>query len=222
MFELITAPQNLPFSVALALMFGIALLEGITALFGAAISGMLDSLIPDLEVDADLSDVELQSPHALSRLLSWLRVGKVPVLILLVIFLTGFGLIGLALQSLMNNALGFMFPALIASIPAALLALPIVRVMGGFIGKILPKDETEAVSQDSFIGRIAIITLGVAKAGSPAEAKIKDQFGTTHYIMVEPEQATDELDATIPLLIVKKAGHLFKVIRNENINLIDK
>lgn len=222
MLELITAPQNLPFSVALAVMFGIALLEGITAVFGAALSGLLDSLIPDFEVDADLSDVEIQSPNALSRLLGWLRVGKVPVLILLVIFLTGFGLIGLALQSFVDNQFGFMLPALIASIPAALLALPVVRLLGGFIGMILPKDETEAVSQDSFIGRIATITLGVAKVGSPAEAKIKDQFGTTHYIMVEPEQGADELDASTPLLIVKKAGHLFKVIRNKNMNLVDE
>lgn len=221
MLEFITAPQNLAFSVALTLMLGIALLEGVTALFGAALSGLLDSILPDLEFDMDLSDVEAQSPNALSRVLGWLRVGKVPVLILLVIFLTGFGLIGLGIQSITQNAIGFLLPGYIASIPAVILALPIVRVLGGVIGFIMPNDETEAVSQDSFIGRIASITLGSAKEGNPAEAKIKDQYGTTHYIMVEPDNVDDELDKTTPILIVKKEGHIFKVIRNENENLVD-
>ena len=138
MIEFILAPQNLPFSIALTLMIGIALLEGVTAVFGAALSGLLDSVIPDIETDINLSDVEVQSPHALSRLLSWLRIGTVPVLILLVIFLTGFGLIGLAIQSFTNNLLGFLWPAYIASIPAIVLALPIVRVLGGLICLIMP------------------------------------------------------------------------------------
>lgn len=221
MLEFITAPQNFAFSVALALMLGIALLEGITAIFGAALSGLLDSVMPDFEVDMDLSDIEAQSPNALSRVLGWLRFGKVPVLILLVIFLTGFGLIGYAVQSFMQSTLGFFLPGYIASIPAVILALPVVRVLGGAIGFIMPKDETEAVSQESFIGRIAAITLGSAKHGSPAEAKIQDQYGTTHYIMVEPDNVGDEFDKTTPVLVVKKEGHIFKVIRNENENLVD-
>ena len=221
MIEFIAAPQNLPFSVALALMIGIALLEGVTAVFGAALSGLLDTLIPDLEVDMGLSDVEVQSPHALSRLLGWLRFGKVPVLILLVIFLTGYGLIGLGIQSITNNTVGFYLPSYVASIPAIVLALPIVRVFGGAIGFIMPKDETDAVSQDSFIGRIANITLGTAKAGSPAEAKLKDKYGNSHYIMVEPDNEKEEFDKTTPVLIVKKSAHIFKVIRNKNQNLVD-
>lgn len=220
MLEFITAPQNLAFSVALVLMMGIALLEGITAIFGVALSGVLDSLLPDFDFDMEL-DVEAHSPHALSRLLAWLRFGKVPVLILLVIFLTGFGLIGLGIQSFTQNTMGFLWPGYIASIPAVFLTLPIVRVLGGAIGFIMPKDETEAVSQDSFIGRIANITLGTAKAGSPAEAKLFDQYGTTHYIMVEPDNVNDEFDKTTPVLVIKKAGHIFKVIKNENQNLVD-
>jgi len=222
MIEFILAPQNLPFSIALTLMIGIALLEGVTAVFGAALSGLLDSVIPDIETDINLSDVEVQSPHALSRLLSWLRIGTVPVLILLVIFLTGFGLIGLAIQSFTNNLLGFLWPAYIASIPAIVLALPVVRVLGGLISLIMPKDETEAISQNSFIGRIANITLGTAKAGHPAEAKFSDKFGTTHYIMVVPDNDEEVLDTSTPVLIVRKEGHLFKVIRNDNINLVDQ
>jgi len=223
--EFIAAPQNLPFSVALALMIGIALLEGITAIFGAALSGILDALIPNFDVDIDsnleLLDVDAHSPNALSRLLSWLRIGKVPVLILLVIFLTAFGLIGLGIQSLIHGMTSFYLPSYIVSIPAVILALPVVRVFGGVIGTILPKDETDAVSQDSFIGRVASITIGNATVGSPAEAKIKDQHGTTHYIMVEPDDKSENYDASVSLLIIKKEGHIFKVIKNENNHLVD-
>ena len=225
MLEFIAVPENLPFSVALALMLGIAILEGITAIFGAALSGILDALIPDLDLDIDsnleMLDVDAHSPNALSRVLSWLRIGKVPVLILLVVFLTGFGLIGLGIQSFIHNMMNFYLPSYIVSIPAVILALPVVRVFGGAIGAIMPKDETEAVSQDSFIGRIATITIGTAKVGNPAEAKIKDNYGTTHYIMVEPDIVGNEYDSKESLLIIKKEGHVFKVIKSDNDHLVD-
>ena len=50
----------------------------------------------------------------------------------------------------------------------------------------MPRDETEAVAEASFIGRDAQIVLGTARAGSPAQAKLQDAFGKTHYIMFEP------------------------------------
>ena len=44
MFTFLTTSQNMPFTVALAVMFGIAILEGITAFFGAALSNVIDAL----------------------------------------------------------------------------------------------------------------------------------------------------------------------------------
>ena len=96
MLDFLLANENLPFTVALAVMFGIAVLEGVMALMGFALSGVLDSLLPDMDFDIE-ADVyaDLETPSPFSRLLGWLRVGKVPMLMLLIIFLTGFGLIGL-------------------------------------------------------------------------------------------------------------------------------
>jgi len=221
MIEFISAPENIPFSVALAVMFGMALLEGITAIFGAALSGLLETLIPDYDFEVDLSDIEAQSPSALSRLLGWLRIGEVPILMLLVVFLTSFGLIGLGIQSFSLGATGYLLPGIVASIPAFILALPVLRILGGLLGKILPKDETEAVSTASFIGRTAIITLGTSKAGSPSEAKVKDKYGVTHYIMVEPDIEGIEFKSGSVILLVKNEGHIFKAIKNRNENLVD-
>ena len=53
MWQLLSASQNLPFSVALVLMLGIAVLEGVTALFGVAASELLESIGPEIDADID-------------------------------------------------------------------------------------------------------------------------------------------------------------------------
>lgn len=224
MSEFLTASQNMPFTVALMVMFGIALLEGLMTLLGVGLSNVIESLMPDIDfdVDADLSGPEVQSATPLSRLLGWLRIGKVPVLMLLVIFLTAFGLIGIAVQSFIHGTAGFLLPGVIASIPAFLLALPVVRVFGSVLSKLMPNDETEAVTVESLIGRVATITLGTAKQGSPAEARVQDMHGTTHYLMVEPDTQQEEFTKGDDVLLVRRAGSIFKVINNTNPSLVDE
>lgn len=222
MMQLITASENLPFTVALAVMFGIALLEGITTVFGAGISAMLDTLLPDMDIDMDLDGSEVRAPNALSRLLGWFRVGRVPVLMLLVIFLTAFGLLGLGIQSVTRGAIGAYAPAWLASIPALVLATPMVRLFGGLLERFMPSDETEAVSMDSFVGRIALITLGKAEKGSPAQARLKDRFGQSHYIMVEPDSEDIVFEQGEQVLLIKKVSSVFLAIRNTSDVLIDK
>ena len=229
MLQFITASQNMPFTVSLAVMLGIAVLEGVMTLMGAGLSGFLDSLLPEIDADVDVdlgsdssmgaSEVPAVTP--LSKLLGWLRVGKVPVLILLVIFLTGFGLLGLTIQSFVHNTAGFFLPGLVASGIAFFLALPVVRVFGGAISAIMPKDETDAVAEKSLIGRIAVITIGTARKGSPAEAKVKDQHGLTHYVMVEPDLEDDTFASGTAVLLIKQEGSVFKAIENTNPALID-
>jgi hypothetical protein len=54
------------------------------------------------------------------------------------------------------------------------------------ISKIIPKDETTAIHSDDLIGRTAKL-YWVRQTNSPAQAKVKDQFGQMHYVLVEPE-----------------------------------
>jgi len=222
MFDFLLATENLPFTVALSVMFGIAFLEGVTVLMGFALSGMLDTLLPDMDFDieADLYS-ELEAPSPFSRLLSWLRVGKVPMLMLLIIFLTAFGLIGLALQSILHSSFDFLLPNWLMSIPAVVLALPVVRVFGGVLNRFMPNDETDAVSIDSLVGRVATITLGTAASGSAAEARVRDVHGTTHYVMVEPDVASDSFSTQSSVLLVRNEGAIFKAITNPNPALVD-
>jgi hypothetical protein len=218
------AGESQVFLIALAVMLMIALLEGVASLLGAGLSGVLDSLLPDVDADVTL-DIDLDgpqsSPPALSRFLSWLRIGEVPVLMLLVIFLAAFGLIGLAMQSMAYGVTGSYLPQWIAVVPALLVAFPLVRLLGGLLAIVLPKDETTAVSEASFVGRIATLTLGSARLGSPAQAKLVDEHGQVHYVMVEPDSTSETFLEGAQVLITERRGAVFRGILNPTSALVD-
>ncbi|MEM9174935.1 MAG: YqiJ family protein [Myxococcota bacterium] len=216
--DLLLAPQNVAFSIALAVMLGIAAIEGVMTLFGAGLSGVLDSLVGDFDLDADV-DLDgdagvdaVPGSGLMTYTLGWLRVGKVPMLVLLVIFLTAFGLSGLALQEAVRDVTGGFLPGSLAWIPAFGVAIPSVRLFGGWIARIIPKDETSAVSARTFVGRVATVTLGTAAEGEPTQARLADEHGRSHYVMVEPDLATDRFETGEQVLLVRQDGARFRVI----------
>jgi len=213
----LATPACLPFSVALAIMTMIAIVERLGALIGIGISGLLDGLFFELDADIDAAETQLSS----SNWLGWLYVGKVPVLIILVLFLTFFGLSGLLIQSLSYYILSGTLSALLVSIPALLIAVICVRFNAGLLSRMIPKDDTEAVNSSSFIGRVAVITLGTARYNSPAQAKLSDQYGQTHYVMVEPDIVDDIFSSGTSVLIVKQEAAIFRVIKNTLKTLVD-
>ena len=219
MWGFLTAGQNLPFTVALAIMGFITLIEAAALLSGGGLSSALESILPDTELDIDSPDAA--GDGTLSALLSWLRVGEVPLLILLVVFLTCFGAAGLAVQSITHDALGFLLPGWLASIPAFVASLPLLRLVGGFIGKVMPRDESSAVSRDALIGRIATILTGTSQAGSAAQGKVRDAYHQDHYVMIEPDNAEDVFPQGKRVLLVRRAGGTYFAIGDINETLLD-
>ncbi|WP_043319792.1 YqiJ family protein [Microbulbifer sp. HZ11] len=208
---------NQLFTGALVLMLMIAVLEGVMLMIGVGISDMLDNLLPDMDIDLDAPDTE--AGGVLTKLLGWLRFGEVPALILLVAFLVSFGVTGLLIQMFSESLLGVLLPGWLLAIPVLLLALPQVRFVGNILRRFAVGDETEAVGRNTFIGRVAVITIGEASAGSPAEARFSDEFGTTHYVMVEPD--TGEIFSQgEQVLLVEERGACFRVIRPTNEHLL--
>jgi hypothetical protein len=203
--------------IALMLLGLIALLEVGGLLFGVAFSGLVDSALPDLAADADIdmdADIDgAEGAGAFSSALSWLGVGKAPLLIVLAAFLAAFGVIGVLGQNFMNGALGFFPSALIAGPLAFIAALPVTRVLAIAIGKMFPKEETDAVSRDMMIGRVAKIIRGTARKGAPAEAKVIGPKGNTHYILVEPE-GDEEFAFGAEILLTEKTGPVFRGVVN--------
>lgn len=183
MTEFILAPGVFPFTVAIGIMFAIAILEGVGMVIGTGISAALETLLPD--VDVDMPDA---SGGALTKILGWMNFGRVPILIILVCFLTAFGIVGYILQSFVASTFGFYLPGVMAVFAALAASLPFTRLFTSVMAKIIPKDETNAVVAEDFIGKTAVVTLGTASKGKPAEAKFTDRFGQVHYTMVEPKE----------------------------------
>ncbi|STY93272.1 YqiJ family protein [Moraxella bovis] len=219
MLDLIFAPQNFIFGVAITLMFLLFILEIVALMIGGA-NDWVDGLLPDelnahAEVGVDVADAGIAV-----RFLSWLYVGKVPVLMLLVLFLAIFGLLGFFIQGILFNLAGFYLPSLIAIIVVWALSLPTLRVFAKGLYKILPKDETTAINQSELIGRVGVITIGTASIDKKAEVKVKDTHNQTHYVMVFSDN--DEiLNQGDFVLLVSYDGVNFRGIRNTNGVLVD-
>ena len=213
MFEFFLAPQNIPFAVSLTVLVLIALLEGVATIVGTGFLSIIKSILPDKAIQLDLEDVDISGKGIFWKTLSWLRLGQVPLLVLLIVFLFSFGVTGLVLQQVIQGITGTLLPAGIAAIPALLITLPLVRILGGGLARIMPKDETSAVTRDTLIGRVAVLTIGHARPGYPAEAKVKDSFGLHHYIMVEPDLEDDEFTKGAEVLLVKYDGLKFYAIK---------
>ncbi|WP_231758859.1 YqiJ family protein [Microbulbifer elongatus] len=208
---------NQLFTGALVLMLMIAVLEGVMLMIGVGISDMLDNLLPDMDIDLDAPETE--AGGVLTKLLGWLRFGEVPALILLVAFLVSFGVTGLLIQMFSESLLGMLLPGWLLAIPVLFLALPQVRFVGNVLRRFAVGDETEAVGRKTFVGRVAVITIGEASAGSPAEARFSDEFGTTHYVMVEPDTG-ETFSQGEQVLLVEERGACFRVIRPTNAHLL--
>ena len=204
---ILTAPETWPFGASLAVMVGLSIIEGAGLLLAYSPSHMLDSLLPDMPDSADSA-------------LGWLHIGTVPLLVLLILFLSGFAIAGYVLQASVQSISGELLPAWLASIPAFLAGVSTVKGIGSVLAKIMPQDESSAVSEQTLIGRSGVVIQGNARDGMAAQAKVRDSYGRSHYVMVEPDLIEETFDEGSDILLVKKIGARFKCIRNPHPTLL--
>lgn len=153
--------------------------------------------------------------------LGWLHFGKVPLLVIIVIFLTTFALAGFIVQLAARGLTGLFLPVPVPVVLALVVGVFGVRVFGGALSKIIPRDETTAVPDASLVGRVGTIVIGTARAGKPAEARIRDEHGASHYVMVEPEEADQAFEAGSSVLLVRHlSGRRFQAIHNPKPELL--
>lgn len=221
MWTLINSPETYPFSVALVLMLLIGLLE-LVSLFTNGFSQQLDNLLPDnlLESSPPELKLPLDQMSVGLRLLEWLYVGRVPLMMLFVMALAVFGAVGWVLQNMYHSLVGSLMNVYVAVILAMMLSLPVLRVCAAGWYKIMPKDESSAVNEDSLIGRVGVVVLGVASATQAAQIRVKDSQGQQHYIMALADGGSDLPQGTA-VLIVSRQGHLYHIIENVNGVLVD-
>ena len=206
-------------------MLAIGAIELLSLVIGFSPSSSIESVLPEVEVpDLEVPDIDVpEVPEAdadlggadlgpLSAILSWLSVGRLPILILFVIFLTAFGLTGYLVQGLARSLIGSPVNAWIAVLPALAGGAYATRHLGRWLGRIFPRDHTEAASQKELIGSYATIIRGEAKRGQPAEAKTTDLRGRTHYVLIEPNEAGTTYAAGDRVFIVGKDKNVYRAV----------
>lgn len=219
MWMWLNAPENTVFAVAWLLMLLLGVLELLSLFVGD--SGWLDGFLPDSLTEAAHPEIGVDAAEGgVVRFLSWLYVGKVPLLMLMVVFLAVFGICGFVLQqSAAALTGGYLKPIL--AVPAAwFLSLPATRSAAAVLYRIMPKDETTAISEADLLGRVGLVVTGVARKDSPAQVRVRDVHGQQHYVMA----ATDD-DSELPqgtwVLLVSRQGSNYTAIANPNPHLQD-
>jgi hypothetical protein len=186
--DILLGGGNWLFTAALVVVLGIGVLELTALLVGGSLSSIMEGVVGDVPEGG----------------LAWLHVGRLPLLVILVLFLTVFALLGFALQAVVSAVFGQGLPALAASPLALVGSLPVTRVFGSALLRIMPRDESAAIAASSFVGRTATLTAGEARPGKSAEARFQDEYGQTHYVMVEPDANSPNLRAGERVLLLRE------------------
>jgi len=193
MFAIFLTPAYAPFAIAFVIMIGIGLIEAI----GLGL-GHLD-LDADMHAEADGGGV-----------LDWLGFGHdLPILIWLTSLLGCFTLAGIAIQQGATALAGDPLHWALASGGALLAGIPLNTLAANGLARIMPGFETSVISTDDLLRRRGTILEGTARRGSPARAKVVDQHGQAHFVMVEPHHDTDAIASGETALIVRRDGTVF-------------
>jgi hypothetical protein len=207
--HLFLAPESWPFTASLLVLLAVMLIEGTTQLIGFSGTGWLDSWL--LGDGMEFGD----------SWLGWLHPGKVPLLVLLVLFLTTFSLLGYGSLLMAKLLFGAYPPAWLSSTLSAGVALPSARAGGAVIARYVPRDETSAVRLEILVGRVATVVNGTARADYPAQARVRSDAGQQFYVHVEPDDPTISFVAGDAVLLVRQlSGARFQAIANPRPDLL--
>jgi hypothetical protein len=196
---ILLADHNVPFAAALVLMVLLAIAQAIG----------LGDMFGDADLDADIDGDAAIHAGPLDGLASLFGIGRVPFMVWLALFLFLFSAIGLGIQELAGSLTGSALDRWLAAVLAVGGSLSVTGALARPLGRLLPHDETTAVTLDTLLGRRATVTDGVARSGSPARARVYDYHGHPHHVMVEPHEASSELHSGDEVLLVRREGNQF-------------
>ena len=202
MFAQFLTPEYAPFAIAFVVMIGIGLIEAIGLGFGS------------FDLHPDIGDA-----HA-DGLLDWLGLGdRLPILIWLTALLGCFTLAGIAIQQIAQGLLGAPLHWGLATGGALVTGGVANAFASAGLARIMPGYESTVIDAEDLIMRRGTVLEGTARRGHPARAKVTDQHGQAHYIMVEPHDDGDVVAQGETALLVRKDGPTFFVIPDASTTL---
>jgi hypothetical protein len=199
--DILLAPDVRPFAVAAVIMAAVGAIELLTTLVGFSIGELVGS---DVAVEADGHD-------ALGGLFLWINAGRLPLLILLILAFGVFSIEGFLLQGI-AHAVGTAIPVSIATLAAIAGSIPVIRTTSRGIARIIPRDETYAVSDADFVGKIAMVSVGPLDQGLPGRVRLKDVFGNWHTVSARASRDSPALAVGTSVLLVDRDAKSFIAI----------
>jgi hypothetical protein len=209
-FDFLLLPEYAPFVVSFGMMLVLGVFELVSLLVGLSLTEHLGAA---LSTHFGLDHADGAHPGITGSCLSWLHVGRVPLLVILTLFLLGFSLAGVSLQCAAHVLVGSSLNMTIAIAMAVLASLLFTRHAGALIARFIPAVQSRALSENEFIGAVASMVGATASKGVPGQARFIDRFGQKHYLRVEPMKDDDRLSDGMRIVIVERASDsLFRAV----------
>ncbi len=194
--EILLTSTYAPFTAAL---FGLAVLA-LIELLGLVVSGMGVSTWIEMALDVD------SFPE--TTLTNWLFIKQLPLSLVLMLAFGGFGITGFSLQALLVAVQGSPAPFYLSGPLALVGSFLFCNGMGRLLAPLF-KTETDAVSEDSLLGRVGILLSPRAEQGYAGEVRVLDEHSNTHYLMVEPSEADVRFKEGDEVQLLSRKGSLF-------------
>ncbi len=199
--DVLLAPDVRPFAIAAAIVVAVAGIELLMTLVGASVG----------ELFGKEFDLHAESESPIAGLFFWVNAGRVPLLIFILLTLGIFSVEGFFLQAIAHS-LGMSVPPSIAALAAAAATIPSVRVVSRGISRVIPRDETYAVSDADFVGLVATVTIGPLDQGLPGKVRLKDVFGNWHSVAARASPDSQALPVGASVLLVDRDTKSFIAI----------
>ena len=199
--DILLAPDVRPFAVAAAIMLALGIIELLTSLVGLSIGELVGK---DIALEGDNHNI-------LGGAFLWLNSGRLPLLILFVLALGVFSIEGFLLQGI-AHAIGATVPVSIAGLAATAGSIPVIRTASRGIARIIPRDETYAVSDADFVGKVAVVAIGPLDQGLPGRVRLKDAFGNWHSVPARASPDSNALPVGACVLLVDRDARSFIAI----------
>lgn len=222
LLEFFFGPATRPFAIAGLILIGLLVVEIASLMMGASLSSKIDALFdldgPDVDapdVHGHLAHTGLDAPGAeagmFGTIWDWLNAGRVPVLVLLMAFLGLFAGIGFILQAAVHLT-SFFLPSFVATVIAALLAIPATRAVSRVVGYLVPRDESYAVSREDLVGLTGQVTIGPVTHAQIGRVTLKDSHGNKHFPWVRAAAAESAFPIGAVVLLTERQGNEYLVI----------
>jgi hypothetical protein len=200
--DILLAPDVRPFAIAAAIMATLGGIEMLTMIVGFSISELVGG-----------TDFSIEGEHdgVIGGLFLWINAGRLPLLILIILALGIFSFEGFFLQGIAHIA-GTEIPVSLAALAAAACSLPVIRLTSRGIAKIIPRDETYAVNDADFVGKVAEVAIGPLDQGLPGRVRLKDVFGNWHSVPARASADSSPLPVGASVLLVDRDAKSFIAI----------